>query len=86
MIVGVGSNLIYGWLVPQLINRPGNEITLAHSKPSMIPEVAATTGNQRLADNGGHERHGVSDPFGRRHGRIRGDPQTTDHKESSTKD
>jgi putative ABC transport system permease protein len=45
-IEGVGSNLIYGWLVPQLIDRPDDEITTADLRAirDAVPEVVATAG------------------------------------------
>ena len=45
-IEGVGSNLIYGWLVPSPIERPSDEITLADLQAiqDAIPEVVGTAG------------------------------------------
>jgi putative ABC transport system permease protein len=45
-IEGVGSNLIFGWLVPSPIDRPGDEITLADLRAiqDAVPEVVVTAG------------------------------------------
>jgi putative ABC transport system permease protein len=71
-IEGVGSNLIYGWLVPSAIDRPDDQITLAdlHAIQSEIPEVAGTAGTNdepmTIAVNGAeHPIHliGVTEGF-----------------------
>ena len=45
-IEGVGSNLIYGWLVHSPIDRPADQITLADLRAieEAVPEVARTAG------------------------------------------